>query len=259
MTVREVPSGAIGARLRLVPVLVLATSLGSLATASNRPGVDADLSRVLRQGPGVINHPVGVRPSPAVQVPEGWPLDSAGRLTCTTCHESIPALSGRGGTRLRSHGDPTDDPSAFCATCHGTTTDHGAAGMHWRAMQRAHVRSTSSSHAAGYGSLDADSVRCLSCHDGVTAPEAGYETASGHGIGSLGDSTRNHPVGVAYRSFGRTQETKLRAEQALPSSVRLPGGRVSCVSCHNLYSPEPKLLTVPIEGSALCFTCHDMD
>jgi len=32
-----------------------------------------------------------------------------------------------------------------------------------------------------------------------------------------------------------------------------------CISCHNLYAHEPYLLTVPIDGSALCFTCHDMN
>jgi len=259
MTVREVPSCAIGARLWLVPVIVLITSLGSLAAASNWPGTDRDLSRTLRHGPGVVNHPVGVRPSHGVHIPDGWPLDANGRLTCTTCHESIPALSGRGGAKLRRHVDPTDDPSAFCATCHGTATGRSAAGMHWQAMPRAHVRSTSSSVATGYGSLDADSVRCLTCHDGVTARETSYETSSGHGMASFGDTGRNHPVGVRYRAMDHKSDTRLRAEQALPSSVRLPGGRVSCVSCHNLYSPEPKLLTVPIEGSALCFTCHDMN
>jgi predicted CXXCH cytochrome family protein len=258
MTVRDVPSRAIAARLLTVPVLVLVTSLGSLATASNWPSADADVSRALRHGPGNVNHPVGVRPSHAVHVPKGWPLGTDGCLTCTTCHESIPALSGHGGAKLRRKGGATGDPSAFCATCHGTTTS-GAAGMHWRAMQRAHVRSASPSRTQRYGALDADSIRCLSCHDGVTARETAYETASGHGVMALGDTARDHPVGVRYRAYGRERGSKLRAEGALPATVRLPGGRVSCVSCHDLYSREPKLLTVPIEGSALCFTCHDMD
>ncbi|MFQ5415040.1 MAG: cytochrome c3 family protein [Phycisphaerae bacterium] len=45
----------------------------------------------------------------------------------------------------------------------------------------------------------------------------------------------------------------------MPAAVRLPGGRVSCVSCHDVFVLAPQRLTVPIEGSALCFACHAMN
>ena len=47
---------------------------------------------VMRYGPGVSNHPVGVKPSEAVQVPAGWPVDAHGSITCLTCHEALPRL-----------------------------------------------------------------------------------------------------------------------------------------------------------------------
>jgi len=235
MTTRNPETGAAPARTSLAPAALIVTLFGTMAAAANWPQEDEALSRVLRSGPGVVNHPVGVRPSRAARIPEGWPLDAGGRITCTTCHESIPALSGRGGAKLRRGAGGTGDPAAFCATCHGPS-ERGAGSMHWRALRRAHVRPTSRAQAPGYGSLDADSVRCLSCHDGVTARETGYQTTSGHGAMSFTGTARNHPVGVRYRAFGRERGDKLRAAQALPPAVRLPGGRVSCISCHDLYS-----------------------
>jgi predicted CXXCH cytochrome family protein len=249
---------ASSARQTITRTLMLVTGLGSLAVAANWPQ-ENELSRALRGGPGVVNHPIGVRPSERIRVPEGWPLDAGGRLTCTTCHESLPALSGRGGAKLRGAAGSSADPGQFCARCHAGPLASGASGMHWMAMSRAHVSASHSDRVGGYGDLDADSRRCLSCHDGVTARETTYQTGTGHVAMSLGSRARNHPVGIPYRAMGRERGEKLRVAQALPKAVRLPEGRVSCVSCHNLYSPEPNRLSVPIDGSALCLSCHEMD
>lgn len=99
----------------------------------------------------------------------------------------------------------------------------------------------------------------MSCHDGVSAPDS--TGIMGHRVGGYpGDRDSNHPVGIAYsRSKGRPGTTRMRPAGLLPKEVRLPGGAVSCVSCHNLYSSDPAKLTVPIEGSKLCLSCHDMD
>lgn len=56
----------------------------------------------------------------------------------------------------------------------------------------------------------------------------------------------------------RGVEAGFRPASLLPREMQLPNGVVSCVSCHNLYGREKDLLSVPIEGSELCFTCHDM-
>jgi predicted CXXCH cytochrome family protein len=79
-------------------------------------------------------------------------------------------------------------------------------------------------------------------------------------MGSYGDARRNHPIGVRYPRQGTTRaEMPLRPTSTLPPNVRLPGGTVSCISCHDLYNMDPKRLSVPITESQLCFTCHDMN
>ena len=100
----------------------------------------------------------------------------------------------------------------------------------------------------------------MECHDGVTAPESASATSWNRGPGSLGDLRRNHPVGVRYEQRPvRGAAVRLRPASSLPATARLPNGRISCTSCHNLYARDDHKLTVPNEGSALCFTCHDMD
>lgn len=97
-------------------------------------------------------------------------------------------------------------------------------------------------------------VARMGCHDGVNA------TDGGAGGAHMGDSARNHPVGVRYpRSGTEDTDTSYRPVYQPPREVRLPRGTVSCVSCHNVYSGKPSLLAVTLEGSALCFTCHQMD
>ena len=214
----------------------------------------------LREGPGVVNHPVHVAPSSAVRIPKDWPLDANGTITCTTCHAGLPDLGGPKGAPLRGGGNGSADPQRFCSNCHSEDGQRTAAGMHWLALPRAHMMPETDRSSAGSGLLDAESRRCLECHDGVTAGESAYQTKWNRGDGAIGDKQRNHPVGVRY-SFApsRPTDSRLRPPSMLPPVVRLPGGNVSCLSCHNLYGREPNRLTVPIEGSALCFTCHDMN
>jgi predicted CXXCH cytochrome family protein len=69
--------------------------------------------------------------------------------------------------------------------------------------------------------------------------------------------TTNHPVGVRYGARGSS--VALRPASLLPDNVRLPDGTVSCVSCHDLYARDGHLLSVPLDESTLCYTCHDMD
>jgi predicted CXXCH cytochrome family protein len=216
------------------------------------------LAERLRHGPGVTNHPVGVLPSSAVRVPGGWPLDRYGAITCLTCHEAVPSLDGSAGPRLRDFEDNTVSYLAFCARCHESGGGVEAGSMHWQALGVAHVVPDADGAGASPVVLDRESRRCLECHDGVNAVEhsgGAFERRGGY----AGDARRSHPVGMPYRrATKRPRAAPLRPEVLLPRAVRLPGGSVSCVSCHDLYSTEPHRLTVPIESSRLCFTCHDM-
>lgn len=236
----------------LVPAVVLVLAAGKTQRAHES---DAAFVRSLQQGPGDINHPVGVVPSSRVRIPGGWPVDSRGTITCSTCHDGVPSLAGGDDARLRH----ASGGAGFCGQCHEGGTSGGSSG-HWQAMERAHVFvDRSGSGRASRGSPDVESRRCLSCHDGVNAPDAAG--VAGHGTGGYaGDPRSSHPVGVAYKQgWTAAGGARMRPLGLLPREVWLPGGEVSCVSCHNLYDLGPARLAVPIEGSRLCLTCHDMD
>jgi predicted CXXCH cytochrome family protein len=148
------------------------------------------------------------------------------------------------------------DYTEFCKRCHSDRNLSQASAAHWLGIAVAHVKPTAG--GLGGGMLDAESRRCLECHDGVSASEALNMTGAARGAG-LADVATNHPIGVQYPSAApRGTATRYRPASLLPKEVQLPGGAVSCVSCHNLYAPGKSRLTVPIEGSELCFTCHDM-
>ncbi len=240
--------------------LQLAIALPTIAITTSLGG-PTDLSRRLHNGPGVSNHPVNVVPSAAVSIPPGWPLDPSGSITCTTCHLSLPPLNGNGGTRLREANTASSEPRAFCMNCHRDSSGRSAVTAHWMAVPKAHILRASFQDNSSSGiAIDGASRDCLSCHDGVSATDAGHETGLSRGSGYFGDKGRNHSIGVRYPHAGkRRAEVPLRPAAALPDTVRLPGGVVSCVSCHDLYQPDKYRLSVPIEGSRLCLTCHEMD
>ena len=241
-----------------VGVLLMA-ALPEPAGGEFNPG-NRSLADKLRYGPGLTNHPVHVIPSSGIKVPRDWPLDFDGSITCLTCHYSLPSLEGASEVYLRSVRVGREDRVAFCANCHDGAGRSTAGKMHWMAIGFAHIEDSASRTGLAGGRLDAESSRCLGCHDGVSAPEAVNATAGAWGGGFSVDPRRDHPIGMPYRPrSGVRGDVPLRAAALLPHAIRLPQGRVSCVSCHNLYAATPKLLSVPIEGSALCMTCHELD
>ena len=210
-------------------------------------------------GPGVTNHPVGVVPSASVIIPADWPVDDNGTITCLTCHREVPAHSALSEPRLRGGDGPAAGGVKFCARCHGQTDEYNAKSTHWLALGMAHVPGDGTASRAVNGSLDAGTRQCLSCHDGVNASESRNMTPGTSARGYSGDTRRNHPVGVPYRNQSRPKDrSPLRPPDLLPREVALPDGRVGCCSCHNLYAGTRYLLTVSIQGSELCLTCHDM-
>lgn len=246
---------------------VVVTVIWGVSSIANAGGT-ADLrgAGTLRYGPGVANHPVNVVPSSTVEVPADWPLGFGGTITCLTCHRRMPSQGGSSPFLRDFDEGATDrlvaetDSVGFCVKCHGASTERSAASMHWMAVGVAHVKTERTHARRRTGLLDNDSRRCMGCHDGVSANETANTTAWNRGPGSLGDRRRNHPVGVPYRDRSRQKSAiRLRPTSLLPAKVRLPDGQVSCVSCHDLYASGRHRLTVPIEGSALCFSCHDMD
>jgi len=242
--------------LVLVPAIAAAASGSRLGRPQGR--APRGFSDKLREGPGVVNHPVHVRPSDAVAIPAGWPLDVDGSITCLTCHASLPTLDGSSRPKLRR--GTSGDGESFCINCHGQRGIGGRGGSHWNAVQHAHPGASNEGSNQRGGTLDAESQRCLGCHDGVNAVDAVNHAGQFGNTVSVFNRNREHPIGVDYIAAARTRsDAALRSPSQLPHSVRLPGGKVSCVSCHDVYSHQPHLLSAPIEGSRLCFTCHEFD
>ena len=214
----------------------------------------------LANGPGVANHPVQVVPSAQVSIPKGWPVDFRGAITRRTCHKTLPSRDGTGDPQLRGTDEEEDlGGRNFCANCHSDRSGRGLGNMHWTVPGVAHVRSMDDGRRA-VGSLDGYSRQCLGCHDGVSASDYGFTTAENMRTAKAVDLRRTHPVGIPYKRMGRqNRDARLRPASLLPREVRLPDGRVSCVSCHNLYAKNRFRLAVPVENSHLCFTRHEMD
>lgn len=106
------------------------------------------------------------------------------------------------------------------------------------------------------------SLICLSCHNGTVATSA---VGSSHAmLGGVregfdmpeGFALRDHPIGVEYPASGRGYRplTIVLAEGV----VRLPEGRLECVSCHDPHNAAgvEKMLVKSNRRSALCLSCH---
>jgi predicted CXXCH cytochrome family protein len=256
--IRMARSGSMSRRLCGVCLFALALCAQPVITGAGEGGLVRPLHEILRRGPGMWNHPIGVRPSAAVRIPEGWPLEADGTISCKTCHTKLPSIDASGSRFLRG-GESVRSPSdVFCTQCHVSGRGSDRSAMHWMAVREAHV-DREPKRSGGLGALDSESRRCLGCHDGISAADSVNSSRVGGG-GHYGLATGDHPVGIPYRRPGTARgNTPLRPQQLLPASIRLPDGRVSCVSCHNLYAKRRNLLTVPIEESKLCFSCHMMD
>ncbi len=227
-------------------VATVAPFVAIVAAAAGEPG----------DGPGLRNHPVGVVATESVVVPAHWPLDRRGAITCLTCHTKIPEKKGVFDAKLRETGTPGAE---FCTKCHDTTLSGSVRSIHWLAVGIAHVPDDDRSSRGGGRALDASTRQCLSCHDGATATESKNLTTWSGTKGYVGDKRRDHPVGVRYDRMSRPKDASpLRPASLVPAHVLLPDGRVSCISCHDLYAATPSLLSVPVQDSKLCLTCHDM-
>jgi predicted CXXCH cytochrome family protein len=116
----------------------------------------------------------------------------------------------------------------------------------------------------GYGAfgveLNAASLLCLSCHDGVvasdvfTGPHAmTWSERSGDGI--RGNRLTSHPIGTPYP----TGEPKYASAAAVISAgLPLPKGQIQCTTCHDPHNTggHAGMLVISNERSRLCLACH---
>lgn len=196
-----------------------------------------------------FTHPVDIVPT-RVAVPADLPLSLDGKMTCSTCHDihaEPDYVFGAARALLRRQ----TTGQALCAACHsGNGFGHaemmGQAHMKYRAGKEAGLR------------IDSVSRTCLSCHDGSIAVADTVTVGMWeHGVpfGRF-DPRGSHPIGVDYlRAFAKNRG--LRPMGALNPAIKLVNGKVSCISCHDLYSKEPHKLVMSNSGSRLCLACHD--
>jgi predicted CXXCH cytochrome family protein len=199
------------------------------------------------------SHPVEVAPSMAV--PAELPLEM-GRITCLTCHlDGGPAAHAR-SSQLHDGMIRSADSRSLCAQCH-TSVAATPQAMHPLALGKAHLKSQSRTGSVSLASqgLDAETRTCMGCHDGMIAREGEA------GMGFAADTSRDHPIGVAYadsrmaRGLPRS-DVPLKPIIGVDPRIRLFDGQIGCGSCHSLYSGQKKLLVMSNLGSKLCLSCH---
>ncbi len=187
------------------------------------------------------SHPSGF--TPHSQPPEEFPLDSKGDLTCSTCHD----LHGnnRGLIRVNRFG------RALCVSCHQEDF--------FQRMADGGHSLTASGHADSskdYSNLRLDqfSLQCMACHESATD---GFDVRiSNSGIVRHSDGLGNHSIGAIYADYASKRAYWPAA--SLPSEIKLPEGKVSCISCHKVYTQVHGDVVITKRGSKLCFSCHNL-
>jgi len=194
------------------------------------------------------SHPFGMVPS--MPVPEDFSLDWAGRMTCATCHD--PHMENTAGAGMYLRGSATGKD--FCDLCHrGTLPLEG--GTHVGSVGIAHSKSGVVDDPNSFNQvLDAISLECLNCHDGVIASDASYKVLGGDAV-TYQRNGLSHPIGMDYRQAA-LQDRELRPIEMLSPAIAFYDGKVGCASCHSPYSAKRRMLVVDNVGSALCLECH---
>lgn len=151
-------------------------------------------------------------------------------------------------------------PRDLCTPCHTPHLSTAAAPLLVRtpaATQPVH------SYRTAAGDLSAASLVCLSCHDGVVAPDvyAGshaitwYELSTG-GVPVGKSRLTSHPIGILYP----VGDPKYNSPPALQQSGRLKlvDGRLQCTTCHDPHNTgrHKGMLVMSNERSRMCLSCH---
>jgi predicted CXXCH cytochrome family protein len=123
---------------------------------------------------------------------------------------------------------------------------------------------------------DGMSKICLSCHDGIVAPDAYGGITSKTDVlfdkDTIGTvSSNNHPISFIYNTALTAKDrdlydpsTKLSGMTGSTGTINkdlLFLNRMECASCHDVHNtnavPGTKLLVKDISESMLCYTCHN--
>jgi predicted CXXCH cytochrome family protein len=232
---------------------------------SDSTNVSGNIEQLCTPGPchdynPVMNHPVGVTIYKSVS--GDMPLDSAGRITCLTCHYK-PSSSGASTDIDESQDRTLYKPQGlqFCASCHAKMNTTFQQDSHWQFSASAHLGLINPSQLSTparqrIGGIDTESYMCLSCHDEVTVTIP-LERETRQQKVSRWRNMRDHPIGMDYSRVALLKSRQYRYP-LLNDRIRLFDGRMGCGSCHSIYSDEKKFLVQSNYRSALCRQCHDL-
>lgn len=193
------------------------------------------------------SHPSEIVPS--MKLPDQFPVDWQGRITCTTCHDphAEDLSENPSMLRLRSGG------KEFCTLCHQDLFQDPA--KHLAASEIAHTKSWTPPGRDALGRiLDEVSIGCISCHEGSVGSVTNFRVAGMETLSYMGPSF-SHPIGMDYAEAA-SRNRELRPLDDLSPMVSLYEGKVGCASCHNPFSHERDMLVFSNRGSALCLECH---
>jgi predicted CXXCH cytochrome family protein len=189
-----------------------------------------------------VSHPSGF--TPQQPIPDEYPLDWKGTVTCSTCH----LVHGSGPHLMRGEKRGRE----LCLTCHDMAffdrMKDGGLSIH----TDVHLKQSAE---LSMDMLDSYTAHCIGCH-GDTVRLGGSGTRYRDYIFAHGYGNMPHPIGFDYDS--KAGEGRYRSRGELSSEIRLPQGKLSCVTCHQAYDKAHGKLVVSNEGSNLCYQCHDI-
>jgi len=156
-----------------------------------------------------------------------------------------------------------DQAHAGCILCHPPHQPAATPGL-WQAPSKRVVAFPLFKAADGFPAES--TLMCLTCRDGAIAAQThlGNRTVMVSQVGTssslanarIGFPLGSHPVGVPYDPH----DPKLQPPGTVTADgrIRLPAGRVECVSCHDPHGTagHPALLVKSDRRSGLCLSCH---
>lgn len=217
---------------------------GSQVTADNAHRLLASQEKLCgrcHRGAVQVSHPSGI--SPQGPVPEDYPLDWKGDITCSTCHNVH--TGGPGLLRGQRRG------ADLCMACHDAGFFTAMADGGSSVQRSGHLNAGTDRFAAR---LDVYSRQCLDCHgeyeesQSVAIDRRGLLRHAGGGV--------SHPIGIDYAQA--VSSGLYRRAAQLGEGILLPDGKVACVSCHRGYAKQHGALVASTHGRDLCMECHDL-
>jgi predicted CXXCH cytochrome family protein len=217
---------------------------------------------------GRHDHPVGIEPSSAVELPEPegkvlFPLNDDGKVYCGTCHTPHAVRWDRDAGVSRFLRMKNVD-SSLCSACHLNKSTGPDEGNHAVLEPLDEVPELLSREGAHFGADN--KVICESCHRAhgaraekglVLAAETSQLCAACHADRTPADLEEagrlgTHPVGIP-------PDHAEVPEKLLDRGAKLSrNGELICQTCHKLHGayPGPGNLVAANVQSSLCRTCH---